>query len=207
MQTPACSAGSAHRHASIQNHCGRWVSDRAGAETALELGLILLASRRDSLIIRLLVLTPLSTGVKGLPTEGTQREVGQSCPTLEAPWTVAYQGAPPSMGFPRQEYLRGCHFPQVLPDPGTAWVPHCRRMLYCLTGKVDSNVISHTHTLTGAHSPTGGEARPYRDRGRISAPSRRSVAASHFVPRELQHAGPCPSPTPRVQPNPCPLSR
>ena len=35
------------------------------------------------------------------------------------PWTVARQ-APPSMGFSRQEYWRGCHFllQENLPDPG-----------------------------------------------------------------------------------------
>ena len=35
------------------------------------------------------------------------------------PWTVAHQ-APPSMGFSRQEYWRGCHFllQGNLPDPG-----------------------------------------------------------------------------------------
>ena len=34
-------------------------------------------------------------------------------------WTVAYQ-APPSMGFPRQEYWSGVPFPSPgdLPDPG-----------------------------------------------------------------------------------------
>ena len=36
------------------------------------------------------------------------------------PWTVAHQ-APPSMGFPRQEYWSGLPFPATgdLPDPGT----------------------------------------------------------------------------------------
>ena len=36
-----------------------------------------------------------------------------------SPWTVAYQ-APPSMGFPRQEYWSGVPFPSPgdLPDPG-----------------------------------------------------------------------------------------
>ena len=38
---------------------------------------------------------------------------------LETPWTVAHQ-APPSMGFPRQEYWNGLPFPSPgdLPDPG-----------------------------------------------------------------------------------------
>ena len=36
------------------------------------------------------------------------------------PWTVAHQ-APPSMGFPRQEYWSGLPFPSPgdLPDPGS----------------------------------------------------------------------------------------
>ena len=35
-----------------------------------------------------------------------------------------------------------------------------------------------------------------------------SVVSDSFWPHELQHARPpCPSPTPRVHPNPCPLSR
>ena len=36
------------------------------------------------------------------------------------PWTIAHQ-APPSMGFPRQEYWSGLPFPspEDLPDPGS----------------------------------------------------------------------------------------
>ena len=45
--------------------------------------------------------------------------VAQSCPTLVTAWTVAPQ-APPSMGFPRQEYWSGVPFPSPgdLPNPG-----------------------------------------------------------------------------------------
>ena len=45
--------------------------------------------------------------------------VAQSCPTLVTPWTVAPQ-APPSVGFPRQEYWSGVPFPSPgdLPNPG-----------------------------------------------------------------------------------------
>ena len=39
-----------------------------------------------------------------------EREVAQSCPTLQDPWTAAYQ-APPSMGFSRQEYWSGVPLP------------------------------------------------------------------------------------------------
>ena len=43
----------------------------------------------------------------------SESEVAQSCPTLAAPWTAAYQ-APPSMRFSRQEYWSGL----PLPSPG-----------------------------------------------------------------------------------------
>ena len=42
----------------------------------------------------------------------SESEVAQSCPSLETPWTVAYQ-APPSMGFPRQEYWSGLPLPSL----------------------------------------------------------------------------------------------
>ena len=40
----------------------------------------------------------------------SESEVAQSCLTLATPWTAAYQ-APPSMGFPRQEYWSGVPLP------------------------------------------------------------------------------------------------
>ena len=40
----------------------------------------------------------------------SENEVTQSCPTLETPWTTAYQ-APPSMGFSRQKYWSGVPLP------------------------------------------------------------------------------------------------
>ena len=48
----------------------------------------------------------------------SESEVTQSCLFATA-WTVAYQ-APPSMGFPRQEYWSGLPFPSPgdLPNPG-----------------------------------------------------------------------------------------
>ena len=51
------------------------------------------------------------------------------------PWTVAYQ-APPSMGFSRQEYWRGCHFllQEIFPTQGLKpGLLHCRQMLYHLS--------------------------------------------------------------------------
>ena len=47
--------------------------------------------------------------------------------TEQLNWTVAHQ-APPSMGFPRQEYWSGLPFPSPgdLPDPGIELgLPHC----------------------------------------------------------------------------------
>ena len=60
----------------------------------------------------------------------------QSCPTLEPPWTVALE-APPSMGFPRQEYYSGLPFlsPGDPPDPG---IEHTSPAL-----QTDSLLLSH----------------------------------------------------------------
>ena len=42
----------------------------------------------------------------------------------------------------------------------------------------------------------------------LSVPFSRSIVSDSLRPREPQHARPpCPSPTPRVHPNPCPLTR
>ena len=61
--------------------------------------------------------------------------VAQACPLFATPWTVAHQ-APPSMGFPRQEYRRGLPFPSPggLPDLGChIWLLLCwGRFLLCL---------------------------------------------------------------------------
>ena len=48
----------------------------------------------------------------------SESEAAQSCP-FASPWTVAYQ-APPSMGFPRQEYWSGV----PLPSPKSS-LEHC----------------------------------------------------------------------------------
>ena len=54
-----------------------------------------------------------------IPAAAAAAKSLQSCPTLCDPWTAAYQ-ASPSMGFSRQEYWSGLHFPSPgdLPDPG-----------------------------------------------------------------------------------------
>ena len=54
---------------------------------------------------------------------------------LATPWTAAYQ-APPSMGFSRQEYWRGCHcllrsFPLLLTKMVDASAPHFLKITTC----------------------------------------------------------------------------
>ena len=44
----------------------------------------------------------------------SESKVAQSCLTLSALWTAAYQ-APPSMGFSRQEYWSGVPWPSLHP--------------------------------------------------------------------------------------------
>jgi len=57
--------------------------------------------------------------------------VAQSCPTLVTLWTVACQ-APPSMGFPRQEYWSGFPFlsPGDLPHPEIDSLPLSHQETY-----------------------------------------------------------------------------
>ena len=70
--------------------------------------------------------------------------VAKSCLTLATPWTVTHQ-APPSMGFPRQEYWSGLLFPPLgdLPHPG----------IEPMHWQVDSLLLSH-------------QGSPQRNRGR-----------------------------------------
>ena len=98
-------------------------------------------------------------------------------------WTTACQ-APLSMGFSRQEYWSGlpCPTPGNLPDP-----------------RIEPSLLCLLHWQVGSL---------------ILAPSWVSVQFSHSVvsdslwPHELEHARPpCPSQTPGVHPNSCPLSR
>ena len=98
-------------------------------------------------------------------------------------WTIACQ-APLSMGFSRQEYWSGlpCPTPGDLPDP-----------------RIEPSLLCLLHWQVGSL---------------ILAPSWVSVQFSHSVvsnslwPHELEHARPpCPSPTPGVHPNSCPLSQ
>ena len=51
----------------------------------------------------------------------SEGEVSQSCSTLSAPWTAAYQ-APPSVGFSRQEYWSGLAPPILKLTAQWKWV-------------------------------------------------------------------------------------
>ena len=75
------------------------------------------------------------TGIKGLSHLFSSVQSLSHVQLYATPWTVTYQ-APPSMGFPRQEYRVGCHsFLQVIfPTQGlNPDLPHCRQILYCLS--------------------------------------------------------------------------
>ena len=99
-----------------------------------------------------------------------------------SPRTVKFQ-APLFMGFPRQEYWSGLPFPSSgdLPDPG---------------------IKPAYPALAGRLFTTGPPGKPQN-----SVQFSCSVVSDSLRPHEPQHTRhPCPSPTPGVHPNPCPLS-
>ena len=104
------------------------------------------------------------------------------------PWTVACQ-ASLSMKLPRQEYWSGlpCSPPGDLPDTG---IEPTSLMSPALTGSFFTSIP------------------PWETKGTISSVQfSRSVVSYSLQPHELQHTRPpCPSPTPGVHPNSCPLS-
>ena len=104
----------------------------------------------------------------------------QSCLTL---WTIARQ-APLSMGFSRQESWSGL----PCPSPGDL---------------ANSGIRPRSPTLQAEPSLSEPPEKP------IHIDQIRSVTqfvSDSLRPHELQNARPpCPSPTPRVHPNPCPL--
>ena len=105
---------------------------------------------------------------------------------LAIPWTAAYQ-ASPSMGFSRQEYWSGL----PLPSPLTIWVLESLHK-YMGIWRV-MFLYNWSQWLSYQFS---------------SVHFSRSVVSNSLQPHEPQHARPpCPSPTPGVHPNPCPLSR
>ena len=139
------------------------------------------------------------------------------------------------MGFSRQKlewvaipFSRGSI---VLTQASNIGLPHCRQILYHLNYQgsptlmivltwICQDVQSFSKILWNSLQTWGGHSMPtclYSRALWISHPSQShlpSVEFSHSVvsnslrPHELQHARPpCPSPTTRVHPNPCPLSR
>ena len=103
------------------------------------------------------------------------------------PWTVTCQ-APLFMGFPRQEYWSGLPFfsPGDLPDPG---------------------IKPGTPALQVDSLPSEPPGKLYLTWNQ-SVQFSRSVMSDSLQPHGLPHASPpCPSPTPRVYSNSCPLSR
>ena len=86
------------------------------------------------------------------------------------------------MGVSRQEYWSGLEFP----SPEVLLGGHIQKIY---EKRSELHDFSHTQKVS-------------------SVQFSRSVLSDSLRPHEPQHARPpCPSPTPRVHPNPCPLSR
>ena len=111
------------------------------------------------------------------------------------PWTIAYK-APLSMGFSRQGYWSGLPFPspEDLPDPG---------------------IEPGSPTLQADVLPSEPPGKPLEYTEELykkglqfsSVQFSCSVVSNSLQLHEPQHTRPpCPSPTPRVYPNSCPLS-
>ena len=101
-------------------------------------------------------------------------------------WTVTHQ-ASPTLEFPRQEYW--CEWP--FPFPGDLPNPVVEPKSPALAGRFFTTEPPGKPTLSFQSVQFSG-----------------SVVSDSLQPHELQHAGPpCPSPTPGVHPNLCPLSR
>ena len=74
------------------------------------------------------------------------------------PWTVAYQ-APPSMGFPRQEYWSGMPLPSPIPQHNQSYIWQTHSKLYpqwwkieSISSKVRNKTRVPTFTTTIQHS-------------------------------------------------------
>ena len=108
--------------------------------------------------------------------------------SFATPWTVPFQD-PLSMGFPRQEYWSGL----PLPSPGDLPDPEIEPVFPELAGRFFTTELPGKPKLLIHFS---------------SVQFSRSVVSDSLRPHELQHTRPpCPSPTPEVHPNPCPLSQ
>ena len=122
--------------------------------------------------------------------------VAKLCPTIATPWTVAHQ-APLSMDFPGKNTGVGCHF-LLQGIFSTQGLSLC--LLRLLHWQADS--LSLGHLGSPSMLSTCVLCRSFSS-DQFSC----SVMSDSLRPHELQHARPpCPSPTPRVHPNPCPLS-
>ena len=107
----------------------------------------------------------------------SESEVAQSCPTLSNPWTAASQ-APSSMGFSRQEYW--------------SWVPLASPTMWAVTP-----ILCNTVNLL--ITPVSGCS--------CLLLFSHSVVSDSLWLYALQHTwAPCPSLSPRVCSNSCPLS-
>ena len=127
---------------------------------------------------------------------------------LVTPWTTAHQ-APPSMGFSRQEYWSGVPLPSLT--------------LLTREMKIKTTMRILPHSSQIGHHQKVCQNKFWRGCGVLNSQSLlkelqlsycyfSSVQSlSHvrlFPPHEPQHTRPpCPSSTPRVHPNPCPLSQ
>ena len=108
---------------------------------------------------------------------------------LATPWTAAYQD-PLSMGFSRQEHWSGVPLPSPLV---TIERPYCWFLTFSSSSWwlfADKKFVDRYECYEKLTS------------------SVQSFVSDSLWPHEPQHARPlCPSPTPRVYPNPCPLSQ
>ena len=104
------------------------------------------------------------------------------------PWTVAHQ-TPLSIGFSRPESWKGLPFPTP-GDPPDSGIDH---------GSLESPTLASGLLTTEP---------PEKPHILSSAQSSHSVVSDSLQPHESQQARPpCPSPTPGVYSNSCPLSR
>ena len=115
----------------------------------------------------------------------SESEVTQSCPTLATPWTAAYQ-APPSMGFSRQKYWSGVPLPSPEED-----VRGQQMICQMINSGNAKDLVYFTPVMYSVQFSSVTQSCP-----------------TFCEPHGLQHSRPsCPSTTPGVYSNSCPLSR
>ena len=121
------------------------------------------------------------------------------------PWTIACE-ATMSMEFPRQEYWSGLPFPsqEIFPTQGlNLGLLHWRQILYHLIQQGSPRSIEETwYNLVFVKKGT------IKCLSLSSVQFNCSVISNSLRPHESQHTRPpCPSPTPGVHSNSCPLSQ